>query len=88
MGVAWGVLQKWQDRALQTMALALENHAPGRPPIPPDAEKEELQSKVRDLEKKLYLAEKTIEVKDLLSAFDLHEAKKNQKKKQKGGKRR
>jgi hypothetical protein len=36
----------------------------------------------------LSLAEKTIEVKDLLSAFDLHEAKKNQKKKQKGGKRR
>jgi hypothetical protein len=46
------------------MAQALENHAPGRPPDPLDAEKEELQRKVRDLEKKLYLAEKTIEVKD------------------------
>jgi len=70
------------------MALALENHAPGRPPVPPDAEKEELQSKVRDLEKRLYLAEKTIEVKDLFSANDLHEAKKNEKEKQKDGKRR
>jgi hypothetical protein len=36
----------------------------------------------------LYLAEKTIEVKDLLSAFDLHEAKKNEKKERKDGKRR
>jgi hypothetical protein len=40
------------------------------------------------LEKRLYLAEKTIEVKDLFSAYDLHEAKKNQKKKQKVGKNR
>jgi len=70
------------------MALALENHAPGRPPVPPDAEKEELQSKVRDLEKRLYLAEKAIEVKDLFSANDLHEAKKNEKEKQRDGKRR
>jgi len=70
------------------MALALENHSPGRPSVPLDAEKEQLRSKVRDLEKRLYLAEKTIEVKDLLSAYDLHEAKKNETKPQKGGKRR
>ena len=79
---------EWEDRALQAMALALENHSPGRPPVLLDAEKEELQRQVRDLEKKLYLAEKTIEVKELLSAFDLHEAKKNKTKKQKVGKRR
>jgi len=66
----------------------LENHPPGRPPIPLDAEKEELQRKVRDLEKKLYLAEKTVEVKEVLAAFDLHEAKKNQRRKQKVGKER
>jgi hypothetical protein len=53
-----------------------------------DAEKEELQGKVQELEKKLYLAEKTIEVKDLLSAYDLHEAKKNQGKSKKDGKKR
>jgi len=70
------------------MALALESHSPGRPSVPLDAEKEELQRQVRDLEKRLYLAEKTIEVKDLLSAYDLHEAKKNRKEKKKVGKRR
>ena len=88
LGISRKTYYEWEDRALKAMALALENHAPGRPSVPPDAEKEELQSKVRDLEKKLYLAEKTIEVKDLLSAFDLHEAKKNKTKQQKGGKRR
>jgi hypothetical protein len=53
-----------------------------------DPEKEELQGKVKELEKKLLLAEQTIEVKELLTAYDLHEAKKNQKKRQKAGKNR
>jgi transposase len=88
LGISRKTYYEWEDRALQAMALALENHSPGRPSVPPDAEKEELQRKVQDLEKRLYLAEKTIEVKDLLSAFDLHEAKKKQKKKQKVEKKR
>jgi len=88
LGVSRKTYYQWEDRALQAMALALENHSPGRPPVPLDAEKEELQRQVRDLEKRLYLAEKTIEVKDLLLAYDLHEAKKKQKKKPKGGKKR
>jgi transposase len=87
LGISRKTYYEWEDRALQAMALALENHFPGRPPVLLDAEKEELQRQVRDLEKRLYLAEKTIEVKDLLSAFDLHEAKKKEKK-QKSGKRR
>jgi hypothetical protein len=88
LGISRKRYYEWEDRALQAMALALENHAPGRPPVPPDTEKEELQSKVRDLEKRLYVAEKTIEVKEMFSALDLHEAKKNKTKEQKGGKRR
>ena len=88
LGVSRKTYYEWEDRALQAMALALENHAPGRPSFPLDAEKEDLQRKVQDLEKKLYLAEKTIEVKDVLSAYDLHEAKKNNRKKQKVGKKR
>ena len=87
LGISRKTYYEWEDRALQAMALALENHAPGRPSVPPDAEKEELQRKVQALEKRLYLAEKTIEVKDVLSAFDLHEAKKNEKEEQKDGKR-
>lgn len=90
LGISRKTYYEWEDRALQAMAQALENHAPGRPPVPLDAEKEELQRKVRDLEKKLYLAEKTIEVKELLAAYETFRAggtKKNKRKKQKAGKR-
>jgi len=91
LGVSRKTYYEWEDRALQAMALALENHSPGRPSAPLDAEKEELQRKVLDLEKKLYLAEKKIEVKDLLSAYDFFRtggAKKNKGKKQRAGKKR
>ena len=86
LGISRKTYYEWEDRALQAMAQALENHPAGRPPTPLDAEKEELQTKVRDLEKKLYLAEKTIEVKDLLSAYETFQAggaKKNGGEKQK-----
>ena len=91
LGISRKTYYEWEDRALAAMAEALENHPPGRPPAPLDVEKEELQTKVRDLEKKLYLAEKTIEVKDMLSAYESFRAgglKKNEGKKQKRGKRR
>jgi hypothetical protein len=35
-----------------------------------DEEKERLQGRIRELEKKLDLAEKTIEVKELLGAYE------------------
>jgi len=88
LGISRKTYYEWEDRALTAMAQALENHSPGRPPVPVDPEKEKLQGKVQELEKKLYLAEKTIEVKDLLTAYDLHEAKKNQRKGKKDGKKR
>src|SRR5512143_3205370 len=90
LGVSRKTYYEWEDRALEAMALALENHPAGRPPTPLDMEKEELQRKVRDLEKKLYLAEKTIEVKDLLSAYEAFRAgpKKKKQETQNGAKRR
>jgi transposase len=91
LGVSRKTHYDWEDRALQAMALALENHSPGRPSAPLDAEKEELQRKVLGLEKKLYLAEKKIEVKDLLAAYDFFRtggAKKNKGREPKAGKKR
>jgi hypothetical protein len=51
------------------MALALENRPAGRPPGAVDEEKETLRERVQELEKKLYLAEKRIEVKEILAAY-------------------
>ena len=94
MRIPESTLGRWRRRKK-------ENHPflnrPGPKKVKPfdpsalDAEKEELQRKVRDLEEKLDLAEKTIEVKDLLSAYEAFRGggvKKNRGKKQKTGERR
>ena len=70
LGVSRKTYYEWEERSLKAMALALENRPAGRPPVPVDEEKEGLRERIQELEKKLYLAEKTIEVKELLSAYD------------------
>jgi len=69
LGVSRKTYYEWEERSLEAMALALENRPAGRPPVPVDEEKEALRERVQDLEKKLYLAEKTIEVKEILAAY-------------------
>ena len=70
LGVSRKTYYEWEEKSLRAMALALENHPAGRPPAPTDEEKETLRERVRELEKKLDLAEKTIEVKELLADYD------------------
>src|SRR5512137_1752722 len=57
LGISRKTYYEWEKRALQAMALALENRAAGRPPVPMDEEKETLREHVRELEKRLDLAE-------------------------------
>jgi len=70
LGVSRKTYYEWEEKSLKAMALALENRPAGRPLVPIDEEKETLRERVRELEKKLDLAEKTIEVKELLAAYD------------------
>jgi transposase len=70
LGVSRKTYYEWENRALQGMALALENRAAGRPPVPTDEEKKTLRERIQELERKLDLAEKTIEVKELLGAYE------------------
>ena len=70
LGVSRKTYYEWEEKSLKAMAQALENHAAGRPPAPIDLEKETLREQIRELEKKLDLAEKTIEVKELLGAYE------------------
>jgi transposase len=69
LGVSRKTYYEWEERALKAMALALENRPVGRPPVAVDEEKETLRDRVQELEKKLYLSEKTIEVKEILAAY-------------------
>ena len=70
LGVSRKTYYQWEERALKAMALALENHVAGRPCVSTDEEKETLRQRIRELEKKLDLAEKTLEVKELLAAYE------------------
>jgi len=71
LGVSRKTYYEWEEKSLKAMALALENRFAGRPPAPVDEEKEELRERVRELETKLELAEKTLEVKELLAAYEV-----------------
>ena len=75
LGVSRKTYYEWERRALQAMTGALENRAPGRPDTPRDEEKERLQKEIAELQNKLFVAEKTVEVRDMLHAYELHNAR-------------
>ena len=92
LGVSRKTYYEWESRALQAMTEAMEDRSPGRPGNPQDEEKQHLQQEVADLKEKLFVAQKTQEVRDMLHAYDLHCSKKDtgasSEKKQKQRKRR
>jgi transposase len=69
LGISRKTYYEWEDKSLRAVALALENRPAGRPPVVVDEEKEALRERLQELEKRLYLAEKTIEVKEILAAY-------------------
>ena len=87
LGVSRKTYYEWEEKSLKAMALALENRPPGRPPVLMDPEKEALRERVRALEKKLDLAEKTIEVKELLGTYEEFRGKGSKKNRSIGKKR-
>jgi transposase len=74
LGVSRKTYYEWEGRALQAMTEAMEDKSAGRPPQPLDQEKQRLQEEVDELRKKLFVAEKTVEVHDMLHAYELHKA--------------
>jgi transposase len=75
LGVSRKTYYEWERRALQAMTTAMEDKAPGRPSAPQDEEKQRLQDEIAELRNKLFVAEKTVEVRDMLHAYELHNAK-------------
>ncbi len=79
LGVSRKTYYEWERRALEAMTEALENKAPGRPSTPQDEEKQGLQDQITELQNKLFVAEKTVEVRDMLHAYELHNAGKKKR---------
>jgi transposase len=91
LGVSRKTYYEWESRALMAMTEAMEDRAPGRPSTPEDEEKKRLQEQIAELQNKLFVAEKTVEVRDMLHAYELQKAtakKDASKKKQKQRKKR
>lgn len=74
LGVSRKTYYEWESRALQAMTEAMEDRAPGRPAAPQDEEKRRLLKQVARLQEKLFVAEKTVEVRDMLHAYELQSA--------------
>jgi len=90
LGVSRKTYYEWERRALQAMTAAMEDRAPGRPNTPQDEETQRLQEQIAELQNKLFVAEKTVEVRDMLHAYELQNAgakKSSGEKKQKRRKR-
>ncbi len=75
LGVSRKTYYEWERRALQAMTEAMEDKSPGRPSIPQDEEKQRLQEQIAELQNKLFVAKKTVEVRDMLHAYELHNAR-------------
>jgi transposase len=74
LGVSRKTYYEWERRALQAMTEAMEDKAPGRPSTPQNEEKQRLQDEITELRNKLFVAEKTVEVRDMLHAYELQNA--------------
>jgi hypothetical protein len=75
LGVSRKTYYEWESRALQAMTEALENKAAGRPEKPKDEEKERMEEEIAKLQNELFIAKKTVEVRDMLHAYELHNAR-------------
>ena len=88
LGVSRKTYYEWERRALEAMTGALENGAAGRPGIERNEEKEQLEAQIAELEDKLFVAEKTVEVRDMLHAYELQNASKKRRNGEKKQRRR
>jgi hypothetical protein len=64
LGISRTAYYEWEGRALQAMTDVLENRVTGRPVEQKDAEKESLKERIRELEQKLFVMEKTALVRE------------------------
>ena len=70
LGISRQAYYKWEQRGLRALLQALEDQPKGRPPAPTDPEKEQLQSRVEALEKKVRLYEQREQLRALIQEME------------------
>ncbi len=83
LGISRQAFYKWEKRALKALLNALQDQPPGRPKGTTDPEKDQLQSRVEQLERQVRLYEERDQIRALLkqmeSRDDRDSTKKNSK---------
>jgi transposase len=70
LGISRQAYYKWEQRALQALLRALEDQPAGRPPAPSDPAKDQLQSRVDELEKQVRLYEQRDKLRTLIQQME------------------
>ncbi len=70
LGISRQAFYKWERRALQALLNALQDQAPGRPKGTTDPVKDQLQSRVQELERKVRLYEQRDQLRTLLKEME------------------
>jgi transposase len=70
LGISRQAFYKWERRALKALINALQDQPPGRPKAASDPEKEQLQNRVNELERKVRLYEERDQIRALLKQME------------------
>ena len=70
LGISRQAFYKWERRALKALLNALQDQPPGRPKGTTDPQKDQLQSRVEELERKVRLYEQRDELRKLLKQME------------------
>jgi len=70
LGISRQAFYKWEKRALQALLNALQDQPPGRPKAISDPEKDQLQSRVEELERQVRLYEQREKLRKLLRQME------------------
>ena len=69
-GISRQAYYKWEKRALKALLNALQDQPPGRPKATTDPEKDQLKSRVEELERKVQLYEQRDQLRALLKQLE------------------
>src|SRR5215472_5622447 len=70
LGISRQAYYKWEKRALKALLNALQDQPPGRPKGTTDPQKDQLQSRVEQLERQVRLYEQREELRKLLKQME------------------
>ena len=70
LGISRQAYYKWERRALRALLQSLEDQPKGRPPSETDPDKEQLQSRVKELERRVRLYEERDQIRTLLKEME------------------